>query len=177
MGSILSLQQSALWAFGPAGGGKRWRSVRKLLEGKVTRWFLEPRTEAMAVEKRRWFQRYWRGGMVSCWWLIKYEDKIDGVIKDHCHVSTLTGWLALLPLVLKQNAEGRAGRSRIQKWVLNMSCVRCLGDIQVEMSSRWLGMQNSNGPGLENKSFPILELSLLTIFHSPLLGNSDIKRT
>lgn len=52
MGSILSLQQSALWAFWPSGGGKRWRSVRKLLEGKVTRWFLE-------LEQKQWL---WRKG-------------------------------------------------------------------------------------------------------------------
>lgn len=40
--------------------------------------------------------------MVIRWCLIKYEDKIDGVRKDDCHVSTLTGRLALLRLVLNQ---------------------------------------------------------------------------
>ena len=47
-------------------------------------------------------------------------------------------------------------------------------DIQMEMSG-CLDAQNSNGSGLENKSIWTLALSLLIIFPSPLLGNSNNK--
>ena len=52
--------------------------------------------------------------------------------------------------------------------------VRRLEDIQMGMSG-CLDTQNSNGSGLENKSIWILALSLLIIFPSPLLGNSNNK--
>lgn len=112
-------------------------------------------------------------------WLIKPGDKVEGAVKDDWLSSFYLGSLGAGSATSgteMEKAEGGACGSRIHRWVLNMLKVRWLEDIQVE-TSRWLDVQNSHGSGLENKSIQTLALSSLIIFPSPLLGNSNNKRS